>query len=95
MMDLLRFCRAALHDEELISDVEYAALAADHDAVERLERYDEAKSRLAAQEVAEGRAWVRGVVHVAAVYLDGDREADELATFLLFVEGESEAAWAS
>jgi hypothetical protein len=26
---------------------------------------------------------------------DGDREADELATFLLFVEGESEAAWAS
>jgi hypothetical protein len=35
------------------------------------------------------------VAKLAIAAEDGDREADELATFLLFVEGESEAAWAS
>lgn len=94
VMDLLRFCRSALHDEELISDAEYAVLADDHDAVARLESYDEAKARLAAAEAAEGRAWTRGVVHVAAVYLDGGREADVLEDAGLYSADDARAAGA-
>jgi hypothetical protein len=40
LLDLLRYCRGRLHEANLISDEEYAVLAADHDAVARLEAYD-------------------------------------------------------
>jgi hypothetical protein len=43
LLDLLRYCRGRLHEANLISDEEYAVLAADHDAVARLEAYDVAK----------------------------------------------------
>lgn len=38
--DLVRHQRGPLHDAGLITDAEYAALAADHGAVARLESYD-------------------------------------------------------
>lgn len=38
--DLLRFCRSQLHNEMLITDEEYALLAEDHPAVNRLGDYD-------------------------------------------------------
>lgn len=40
LRDLVRHQRGALHDAKLITDEEYAALAADHAAVARLEGYD-------------------------------------------------------
>lgn len=43
-MDLLRFCRGDLHEAGLITDAEYAVLAADHDAVARLEGYDTSRA---------------------------------------------------
>lgn len=49
LWDLVRYCRAVLHNANLISDDEYAALAEDHAAVERLEAYDTAKAALHAR----------------------------------------------
>lgn len=47
LFDLVRHQRGPLHDAELISDEEYAALAGDHGAVARLEGYDEMRAQLA------------------------------------------------
>lgn len=57
LIDLLRYCRATLHEERLISDGEYAELASDHPAVERLETYDQQRKRIEAleRELAEAR----------------------------------------
>lgn len=41
LFDLVRHQRAELHDEGLITDEEYAMLASEQGAVERLETYDE------------------------------------------------------
>lgn len=43
--DLLRYCRAILHNGNLITDEEYALLAQDHEAVARLEDYDALRQR--------------------------------------------------
>jgi hypothetical protein len=45
--DLLRYCRHDLHNDGLISDVEYTQLLLIEGAVDRLEDYDAAKARLA------------------------------------------------
>lgn len=61
LADLVAHCRQTLHEENLISDEEYAALAGTG-AARRLESYDEVRERLA---LAERRAeeaeklWVR------------------------------------
>lgn len=44
--DLVRHQRGPLHDAELITDAEYAALAEDHGAVARLEGYDALRTSL-------------------------------------------------
>jgi hypothetical protein len=44
MWDLLRYFRADLHAEDLITDAELFELAADHAAVKRLEKYDAERS---------------------------------------------------
>ena len=44
LRDLVRHQRGPLHDAELITDAEYAALAADHGAVARLTGYDEMRT---------------------------------------------------
>jgi hypothetical protein len=54
--DLLRYQRMELHNANLITNEEYAALAFDHPAVARLETYDELRAelaRLTAQEPKE------------------------------------------
>lgn len=43
LRDLVRHQRGALHDAELLTDAEYAALAADAGAVARLQGYDEVR----------------------------------------------------
>lgn len=51
--DLVRFARHFLHDEELISDDEYAAIVQDNEngkRVARLETYDQLRAKLAALE---------------------------------------------
>lgn len=47
LLDLVRQQRGPLHDADLISDAEYAALAGDHGAVARLEGYDAMRAQLA------------------------------------------------
>ena len=47
LRDLVRHQRGPLHDAELITDAEYAALAADAGAVARLRGYDEMRRELA------------------------------------------------
>jgi len=59
LWDLVRHQRAELHDEDLITDEEYAALAFDHGAVGRLESYDELRAdrdRLAADALSTRKA---------------------------------------
>jgi hypothetical protein len=51
--DLVRHQRSELHDAELITDEEYAALAEDHAAVARLEGYDALRAKLGAVEKLE------------------------------------------
>lgn len=54
LFDLVRYCRAQLHEDGLITDTEYAWLAADADLAKgdgspsprRLEEYDEISKRL-------------------------------------------------
>lgn len=46
MWDLLRYQRQDLHQQELITNEEYALLAEDHPAVKRLESYDEVLDRM-------------------------------------------------
>lgn len=46
LRDLVRHQRSALHDAELITDEEYAALAGDQGAVARLEGYDAIQQKL-------------------------------------------------
>ncbi len=41
LFDLVRYARAMLHEDDLITDEEYAMLAGDHPAVARLEEYDD------------------------------------------------------
>lgn len=54
--DLIRHQRGSLHDAGLLTDAEYADLAADHGAVARLETYDGMRARIEALEVALSRA---------------------------------------
>ena len=53
-IDLLRYCRAKLHNENFISDKEYSWLLLEEDrgGVTRLERYDTIRARLIATENA-------------------------------------------
>lgn len=48
LADLVRYKRAELHHDELISDEEYAEICQDHTAVARLEGYDAIKIELEA-----------------------------------------------
>lgn len=50
--DLVRHQRGAIYDAGLLTDEEYAALAADHGAVARLETYDGMRARIVAMEAA-------------------------------------------
>lgn len=50
LRDLVRHQRSELHDEGLIDDAEYAALASDHGAVARLHGYDHLRSSLTTAE---------------------------------------------
>ena len=58
LFDLVRYCRASLHEDGLITDMEYAWLAADADLAKgagspsprRLEEYDEIAKRLRSRE---------------------------------------------
>lgn len=54
MSDLVRYKRAELHNDGLISDEEYAEICQDHAAVARLEGYDAIK-----EELKEARAVVQ------------------------------------
>jgi hypothetical protein len=56
-IDLLRYCRAHLHDKNLISDEEYTWLLVEenHGGVSRLEKYDALRARLA---TVEGELYV-------------------------------------
>lgn len=45
LWDLLRFCRHDLHNEELITNEEFAELVMMTGAVQRLETYDEHRAR--------------------------------------------------
>lgn len=47
LFDLVRYARTMLHDDDLITDEEYAMLAEDHSAVSRLEDYDDLQGKLA------------------------------------------------
>jgi hypothetical protein len=53
--DLVRFMRQELHTEGLITDEEYAQLAGDHGAVQRLEDYDAAIERIQKQSLSDPR----------------------------------------
>lgn len=48
MWDLVRFMRADLHNDGLITDEEYTELAQDHAAVKRLEDYDVLRLKMTA-----------------------------------------------
>ena len=60
LFDIVRYMRAEIHNAELITDDEYAELAMEHSAVDRLEDYDELRARLNKLEAA-AREFVRKV----------------------------------
>jgi len=64
LWDLARYARAVLHQDDLITDEEYAMLAEDHFAVARLEDYDVLRKDLDAEKarVKELEAELRGDV---------------------------------
>lgn len=46
LFDLIRYCRHELHEQKLITDDEYTALAMEAGALDRLEDYYELRQRL-------------------------------------------------
>lgn len=60
LLDLVRHQRGALLDADLITEDEYASLAAEQGAVARLEEYDAMRARLAAVEAKGARVLVVG-----------------------------------
>ena len=81
LRDLVRHQRGALHDEGLIDDAEYAALAADAGAVARLQDYDEVRAALSRRnaDIAVLRDILSGSQRTFASALAGrDAEVAEL-----------------
>jgi hypothetical protein len=59
LFDMVRYCRAILHEDQLITGEEYAELASSRGSVERIEKYDKQAAQIAqlkkqlAEETAE------------------------------------------
>ena len=77
LRDLVRQQRSELHDANLISDEEYAALAMDGGAVPRLMGYDEMRTQLAAQaERVELEAYQAGFKAATESLMNGFRKTE-------------------
>jgi hypothetical protein len=64
LFDLVRYMRAELHDEGLITDSEYVAIEMEKGSVKRLEDYDNAQSELSAlRKELEGAIRERDACH--------------------------------
>lgn len=68
-IDLLRFCRHKLHEENLISDDEFTSFLLYQGAVARLESYDEVRAKLTAAEAE--------VVRLRAALDASERQRDQ------------------
>lgn len=82
LRDLVRHQRGPLHDAGLLTDGEYAELAADHGAVARLEGYDALRERIAALEAAASAvvtewAMIEGPDHCPHCGAEDEHRADE------------------
>lgn len=67
LWDLVRYSRGPLHDAGLLTNEEYALLAADHDAVARLEDYDKVR-----RECDEARKMLHECFVLSGADTDGD-----------------------
>lgn len=76
MSDLVRYKRAELHNDGLISDEEYAEIVQDHAAVARLEGYDAIKGELegARKRIAELEEFIKRLADADVYAFDGTRD---------------------